>query len=558
MKVQKVLAALLACSLIFTAVCAEESVDPASSSSDVTSEPASAPQNSTLSLAYSSTDSLDPYAAVTRYNQELCGLLYDSLIVLDDAFCPVYRLAEEITREGKTLLITIKAATFSDGSAVTAEDVVYSIGKARDSQTKYKEQLAGITAYSAAGSRDLELTIANDDPYFINLLDFPILKKDSDQRKNEDGKALPPVGSGRYVFSDGTLTANPDYIGGSMAMQTVRLVDTPDKEAYDHNLEMGNIDLSFSDLSDNVPLKMTGQSQAVQLNRLVYLGINFSNGYLAEPQFRQALALAIDREKLVSDCYFNYATPAAGPFPNSWSEISGLQTISSTANAQRAVAIFDEIGYNSKDEDGYLLNSGGERITFTMLVNLDNTARVTAAQLIKAQLAAVGIAVEIRTVNWTAYQSELSSGAFDLYLGEVRLKNNMDLSPLVTEKSGACFGYIKTKTKQNDTDDTADADADVTTDADADESDSADPAPDSTAPSDEQAAAYITVSAYDMIQAFYDGKSGIADVTAAFLAELPVIPLLHRMGQVAYSADMTTGPDALPGDLWNGIENIAY
>lgn len=563
MKLRSLIAVLLALMLMLTAGCSPAPTDDTADVSSAPVLPTTQKKDTTLALAYSSTDSLDPYAAVTRYNQELCGLLYDSLVVVDDTFEPVYRLAEKITREGDKFYITIRSATFSDGSAVTAEDVEYSLSKALESKTKYKEQLADIYSYSAAGARQLEITISSSDPYFINLLDFPILKKDSDQQKNEDGKILPPVGSGRYIYNtDGTLTANPDYIGGRMKIQTIQLVDTPDKESFDHNLELGNIDLSFSDLSDNIPLKMTGQSQTVELNRLVYLGVNFSNGYLADPQFRQALALAIDREKIVADCYFDYATPAAGPFPSSWGEISGLQTISPAANAQRAVAILDEIGYNNKDEDGYLLSSDGNRITFTLLVNLDNTARTAAAQMIKSQLAAVGIAVEIRTVNWTAYQSELSSLSFDLYLGEVRLKNNMDISPLVTPKSGVCFGYIKTETKTTDTDDSDaddeiyDEDADDYEEYDSDENiDSTSSTP---ADTSDEPAAYITVSAYDMIEDLYDGEATVADVTAAFLAELPVIPLVHRMGQVAYSADMTTGPDALPGDLWNGIENIAY
>lgn len=104
----------------------------------------------------------------------------------------------------------------------------------------------------------------------------------------------------------------------------------------------------------------------------------------------------------------------------------------------------EEIGYNTKDEDGYLLNAAGQRIRLTLLCNLDNTARTAAAELLKEQLAAVGIEITVRTVNWNAYLSELSAGSFDLYIGEVKLQGNMNLSALVTEKSGACFGYIKT------------------------------------------------------------------------------------------------------------------
>lgn len=553
MNIKRMLSLLLALSLCLCSACSDASDNIASSSSQPITEIQTSPAQDELSLAYSSTDTLDPYTAITRFNKELCTLLYDTLISVKDDYTAEYRLAERVERVENKFTITIRSAVFSDGTAVTAEDVVYSIGKARDSETKYKTQLDGISHYSAIGSRTLEITISNSDPYFINLLDFPIIKKDSDQRKNEDGKFLPPIGSGRYIFTDGALTANESYVGGQMNVKTIELVDTPDNEAFEHNLEMGTIGYSFSDLSDNIPLKMTGQSQAVQLSNLVYLGINFKNTFLSDPQFRQAINLAISRDKIVSDCYFDYAEAAAGPFPSAWEEVSGLQTISATENSKRAVAILSEMGYNSKDGDGYLLDAGGNRITLTLLCSLDNSARISAAQMIKSNLAAIGIFVEIRTVNRTAYLSDLGNLYFDLYMGEIKLKSNLDISALVTEKSGACFGYVKTKTDKKDN--TSSISDDTVSDDEAD-TDAGQPVSEET--DGAQSSAYITVSAFDMVESMYKGEATIADVTAAFNAELPVIPLLYRKGQVAYYSSIKTGPTPSVGDLFYGIESITF
>lgn len=544
MKAKTILSVILVIMLTVLSACGSGTPDTVSSTDSEPSEDIQETSRS-FSLAYCSTDSLDPYTATTRYNKELCGLLYDSLITVDNSYSPLYRLADSIDLEDRSCTITIKDALFSDGTQVSASDVEYSMKKARASDTKYKTQLENVYSYSATGSKTLEITLKSIDPYFINLLDFPIIKADSDSKTNDDGKQLPPVGSGRYIFGDGALAANENYIGGSLNIKTIELVDTPDAESFDHNLELGNISFSYSDLSDNTPLKMTGKSLSVPLNNLVYLGVNFKNTYLSQPQFRQAVSLALNRNKIVSDCYYNYAQPAAGPYPSGFEDTAGLQTITPTENTNRAVAILSELGYNNKDNDGYLLDSSGNRITLTLLCNLDNNARSQTAQLIKSQLAAAGIFTEIRTVNWNAYLSELNNLSFDLYIGEVKLMNNMDISPLVTEKSGACFGYIKTPAGNNKNDasssvsnGTSSGDAGSSTDA-----------------SDNS---YITVSAYDMVTAFYKGEASVADVTAAFSAELPVIPLVHRMGQVAYSSDIISGPASTVGDIYSGIENITF
>lgn len=541
---KRILSAVLAAALCLLTACSGS--EPAPVSDSASSAPTTATQSDkVISLAYSSTDLLDPYAAVTRYNKELCQLLYDSLLVLDSDFSPVYRLASSIEGEGRKYTVTIKDAVFSDGTTVTADDVVYSVRKAKaEKESKYAQQLSNVSSYSAASAKVVEFNLSKNDPYFENLLDFPILKSGSDELKNDDGKILPPIGGGRYYYDsdEKILRANPNYMWSAMPMETIDLIDTPDDESLEHNIVVGNISMTYSDLADNTPVKLTGQSVGVSLNNLIFLGINYNNRYLSDPRFRQAVSLALNRGRIASDAYYGYATAAAGPFPSTWKETVGLQTISAREEISRAVAILNNIGYNNKDNEGYFVNSAGERVTIGLLCNLDNSARVTAAQLIKTQLAAVGIYVDVRTVNWNAYLSELNSLSFDLYIGEIKLYNNMDISALVTEKSGACFGYIRTP--------------DSTASSSQRSSSSSSAAPVDVP--EETAENYVTVSAYRMVTDMYSGKATITDVMAAFNSELPVIPLCHRRGQFAYTADIAAGPSPTLDDLYFGIENITF
>ena len=108
--------------------------------SSVTSEPTEEMLDS-ISLIYNSSDSLDPYKAESKYNRDLSNLLFDPLVKLDEKLQPQNVLAKEITLNGKECTVTLKSVYFTDGSLVTAEDVVFSLKKALESQyTVYKKQ----------------------------------------------------------------------------------------------------------------------------------------------------------------------------------------------------------------------------------------------------------------------------------------------------------------------------------------------------------------------------------------------------------------------------------
>ena len=523
-------AAAFVLAAVLTLLCACNSAQPQDTQNQQNTPTAIEDMSATgLTLSYSGTDNLDPYDAVTKYNRELCSLLFDTLIVLDKDFNPVNRLAQDIVFEENTCKITIKPALFTDGSQVTAEDVTYSLKKARNSETKFKDTLSGISDYNAINTKELEIKLDSYDPYFINLLDFPIIKMNSDGKTNEDGKSLPSVGSGRYIYDMGgkILKVNSAYIGEKPAQKTIELVDTPDAEAIKHNIEVGKISMFYSDLSDNTPLGMAGQSIKVPMNNLVFLGINYDNGYLSDPRFRQAVNLAVNRTKIANEAYYSYAEPATGPFPKNWKEATGLQSIPETEDAARAAQLLADAGYSKKDGDGFLLDSADKRISLLLVCNSDNYNRTVAAQFIAAQLAVVGISCEVRDIDSASYFAELGSRSFDLYIGEVKIKNNMDLRPLLTPGSGACFGYIKTP--------------------------KAEPLEEG-----ETSTEYVTVSAFDELSALYSGEGDITSLLAAFNSELPVIPLVFRCGQMAVSEKISGLTTPSISDLFFGIEKISF
>ena len=68
-----------------------------------------------INMAFVQNDTLSPYEAKTKSNQEISRLMYDGLIRLDENFEPVYVLASDIAVDGKSVTVTINSsARFTD------------------------------------------------------------------------------------------------------------------------------------------------------------------------------------------------------------------------------------------------------------------------------------------------------------------------------------------------------------------------------------------------------------------------------------------------------------
>lgn len=502
----------------------------------------SAPQ--TISLFFNEKDSLNPYAMTSEHNHKLQTLLYDPLVTLGPTFEPQFILARSIELSGKSCIVTLNTAVFSDGSELTSNDVIYSIKLAKESDGSYSDQLKSITSYTAVDKMTIEMTLSRHDPYFVNLLTFPVIKAESEKRTDQNKIVLPPVGSGRYVFNreTATLTANAYHINGVSPISVINLVDAPDAQVLDFNLESDNVDIYYSDLRDGKMPSMNGTVSAVTLNNLVYLGINMNRTWTQYPKLRYALSYAIDRTAIATKAYHSYALPTAGLFSPLFEDTKGVQNLPLSTNLQNSIANLADLGYNNKDNEGYLINSKNKRLSLSLIVNKENDRRVAAATLIKQQLEAVGISVRIELLTFKQYTHALSTGSFDLYLAEVNLPNNMDVSELVTSTGSLSFGIpeITVNETPQKKPDSSNSDADIV-------------APEDIIETEEN---YINnKSLDDAIKAFYGGQGSIVDIVNAFNAEMPIIPICYRNGITVISGTLQNSQISSVTDVYYGITN---
>ena len=497
-----------------------------------------------ITLLYSSSDTFNPYTAVTDINRQLCRLMYEPLVKTDNDFNAVNCLAESVTLNGKTCTVALKNALFSDGSAVTADDVVYSFNAAKGSATEYAYKLYGAVSAAASGGKTVVFNLAKADPYFVNLIDFPIMKKGSEARADEDGKALPPIGAGRYVSDDGMtkLTVNTKYYGGSLNINEIRLINAPDSESVSHYVEVGAADMYYSDISDGNILRMSGKKVNINLNHLIYIGVNLSNEQLSLNALRQAISSGLDRKEICRDGYYNNALPANGFFNPAWEAVKSVQNINLQANKEITVENLEEIGYNKLDSAGVRTNGAGKKLKFELLVNKENRLRVTAARIIANRLSEYGISVNVAEKSFADYTAALSSGNFQLYLAEVAITPNMDISSLITEGGSAAYGIKKPEKKEDG--------------KKADEKTEQTGSTESTASEAEQTEEQ-SLTAAELVSGFYAGTNTLADLSSVLQTEMPVIPLCYRTGVLFYNDKIENVNNSSCSDIYFSIDSYS-
>ncbi len=491
-----------------------------------------------MTLAYTATDSLNPYLAKTKTNQELCGLLYDGLILLKEGYEVEYRLARDIVNEGTTVTVSLAQTTFSDGSPVTPQDVLTSMEAARTAENlSYGRDFENVKEITVNKNGLLEITLNHQDPYFVNFLDFPVYKSGTEQQENTDNKDLPPVGSGRYVFHEESgaywLTANPNWMGGSVGISVIELKNLPDHDAIDHAVQVGTVDWCYSDLSNNNFPNMNGISKQVPLANLVYLGANMKLGYMSNQNIRAGVSAAINRSAVVDNAFFGVATPAAGPYLSSLKETVGLQTLPATADTQQAIACFTRAGFGSLDEEGRRINANGRLLSIKIIYNTENSARESMATLVAAQLGAVGCKATVSGLTYEEYRSAIRYGHYDLYIGEMVIPDNFDLYPLLTAGGMLTFDVSEPTVPETSSAEAGGDGADLG------------------AVEENVEDAFIAARA---AYRYHNGRGSLTEMVSCFNQELPIIPVCHRTGMLIYANSIKGEPAPLAGDPFNGIE----
>lgn len=176
--------------------------------------------------------------------------------------------------------------------------------------------------------------------------------------------------------------------------ETTRLVE----------LKNGTLDLIYP-----APLEAAAELRAdprFSINRVArrfydYIGFNGARfPPLADADVRCALSYAIDRVAILDGLGIQeYAEPAGGPYPPIFRDLAGPESSFDPYLPDSARAILEAKGWSDRDGDG-IRERAGVRFAFALLTQAGEQRRVSAAEIIQAQLRQVGVEIEVRQIEF--------------------------------------------------------------------------------------------------------------------------------------------------------------
>lgn len=145
----------------------------------------------------------------------------------------------------------------------------------------------------------------------------------------------------------------------------------------------------------------------------------------ADPRVRRAMTIAIDRQRIIDSQYHGYADPSTGPVVSSfWAHNKAIKPHPIDTEAARA--LLEEAGWKDTDGDG-VIDRDGVKFEFEILTNAGNKIRENTMELIRDDLAKLGIVVHPRKLEWTVLVETTRNKMFDAYIQGWNVATKVDL-----------------------------------------------------------------------------------------------------------------------------------
>ncbi len=380
-----------------------------------------------VTLAYNPEMSLNPLIGYSQNNRVLFSLMYQGLFTVNSnqEAVPILCSAFQVAPSNMIYTCYIEPnARFSDGSQVTAEDVIASYQYAME-HDYYEARFRYYLAEVKLSSDGTGVTFMLNTPYenFPMLLDVPIVRA-------EDVEAEHPLGSGPYTFQGSGLNASLNRVPNWWAdvdipvrAQVIHLVTAENDAQVRDEFEFGDVSLVVANpMSDSyADFRCDYELWNVDSGVFLYLGCNvgwskyFNDGYL-----RTKLTYAIDRETIIQRYYNNRAQLATLAITPSSPHYN--QTLAANYAFDPLKFIDAMSGWNIPKDPAQPDKK------MTLLVNSDDSARLRAARYIAACLTEYGLPTGTLECSGQNYEAVLQANNWDIYLGQTRLPPNMDLS----------------------------------------------------------------------------------------------------------------------------------
>ena len=328
----------------------------------------------------------------------------------DGAVLPALAESWDVSEDGTAYTFHLHpGVTFHDGSAMDAEDVVFSLDRARaeDSTNAQKALFAGIASVEAVDATTVKVTLSAPNgnfPFNMAWGDAVIVAPETIA-----DAATHPVGTGPFVFGEWvqgdhvTINRNDAYWGAAPALATATFKFISDPNAAFAAMMAGDVD-AFP----NFPAPETlSQFEADPRFKVIVgstegetiLAMNNKQPPLDNVLVREAIAHAINRQEIIDGAMFGYGTPIGTHFAPHNPDYIDLTALSA---------------YDPEKSKALLAEAGVSDLKLRLALPPPSYAR-RGGEIIAAELRAVGIETEIANLEWAQWLEQVFKGKdFDL------------------------------------------------------------------------------------------------------------------------------------------------
>jgi len=405
-------AALAVAGLIVLSAC---STGTASTGTTADAEPTA---GGTITLGrVASVTSFDLNNEITANNAFAIDKVFEPLVAFDADGKIIPWLASEwtISEDGLTYAFTLRdGVTFSDGTELTAADVVFSLERHLTVGGPLPLD-APIGSIVADGDTGVTITLTEAyTPFLAELSGFQngIFPADF-QGKSETDFFADPIGTGPFVVSewdpagDLTFAANENYWeSGQPYIDTLVYKLIADDTQLTQQLKAGQINaIDEVNSADVESLKSSADItvETVGSWEIEQMFMNTTNTYFGDRNVRRAIALALDRDGITQATTFGTAEVANSLIP---------PTIASSANDEGYALEFDVDAAKAE----LAKSAYPDGFTATLLIASGNSLRAQEAQIIQESLSKIGITIEIESIDIAAFRARFFAYDFDAML----------------------------------------------------------------------------------------------------------------------------------------------
>ncbi len=373
-------------------------------------------------LVYATKDYEEINVLVDEYS-EIGLLLFDGLMRRDenDAIVPALAASVEYDPETYTYVFHLREGVhWHDGKPLRAADVKFTIEAIKNPlvDSLHAPNFEEVREITEVDDRTVRIRLSAPNAAFLDYMMQPILPAHllAGQDLTTTGFFRSPVGTGPFRMESWAagkeivLVKNEDYYRGAPKIDRFVVKIVADDAAEAKALADGTADLAR--LSPRAAAPFEGKDgyrfYAMKTANFGAILINCAHPYWQRNRdLLPAIAYAVDRAAVINDALLGHGIPAYSPLQRSSFNNPNVEHYD--YNPAKAQEILEAAGCR-KGSDGYCTR-GGEEVGFILTVKNDKYSRIDIANVVAAQMRAVGIHCTVETpakVDWDGQMAYLS------------------------------------------------------------------------------------------------------------------------------------------------------